>query len=444
MTASSRSTSSGRRSRRNVSRKWGRRVRSVKADPVKARKRSHSSSGSRQHPRSRRRSPPCGAGRATPSSDTTASAPPGWPRRSTGPADRGPRCRPPAPRRGAAWRAGHRGRCPARVWGWWPPTLSRDPHDAGGDGFAVHDVVADAVLDPGHDRDLFVERLGRQHLVALREQGHHGPPGSVVAERPQRGVVTRRDDPDATDALLGREHEQADGPEERQRRPEGAAVGGPHVAAVVDEARVLLLDDRRHRPGLHQPPRHGRAPAEHVHDEVGRDLLPGLRPHPDDPGHGTGRVRQHAGERDAPPEGDAGEHRGGAGDRGLDHRSAGGEDHVVILRIEHLGERAEHVEAERPALEERGLHLGELGGDDPAEAGQQEVGQAELAHPPPLPFVPRGQGIGGRRRGVPFEHRHGVPVLGQQHRCGESTDARPAHHDLAHRGRGYDRPGPNG
>ena len=161
------------------------------------------------------------------------------------------------------------------------------------------------------------------------------------------------------------------------------------------------------------------APAHHVHHQFGADLLAGLGAHAAHVRHaGPGRPPEaQPGDRRAPPDRHTRMGGGHCGQGRFDQRSPPGEHlDVAILRAlgasDELGDSQEGVVA-LPSSRLDGLsYLGQLGFEDGAVAGHEEVGEPELVDAPAAPFVP-GVERGWRRVGVTLEDRHLVAVLGQ-------------------------------
>ena len=71
--------------------------------------------------------------------------------------------------------------------------------------------------------------------------------------------------------------------------------------------------------------------------------------------------------------------------------------------------------------------------EDAGAAGEKDVGEAELRNAPAVPSVERGVEIGWRWRGIAFDDRHVVAVVGQHHRCRQTTHPTTGHHHVRHR-----------
>jgi hypothetical protein len=151
-------------------------------------------------------------------------------------------------------------------------------------------------------------------------------------------------------------------------------------------------------------------------------------------GPGSGDQAAHAGPALDRQAVDAG---GDPAHRGLDHRAAAGQDVEPLVAGagaagDGLGGVGHHVAAEAAGRIQGDRHLGQLGLDDLAPAGQERVEEAELGDAAPLPARPGPVGRGRRRVRVPLEDPHPVPVAREQEAGGEPAHPAADHDHVRH------------
>ena len=307
---------------------------------------------------------------------------------------------------------------------------------------AVDHEVPVAVLDLGHDRHPVVQALALRPVGGERQAAHDGRPALEVGQRPHGAVAGAGDQTHAPRAVVGGQGQHRDravGLQQRAQRRRRGAVVGAEVDPVVDEAR----GPRAPRAGDGRPPpppnRRARSAGRRRRPRAGRRCPRRRWCAP--PGRGARRGRFGPGQQalDGHPAPD-GEPRGGLGRRGqhrLHDRSTAGEHLVVGVRgPEPAGQLdggvGDGVEARRTGVVEGARHVGQLALELDAHAGLEEVQEAELVDPAPLPGVP-GLGGSGRWCGVALEDGDLVPVAGEQHGRCQSGDAPTRDHHVGHR-----------
>ncbi len=298
-----------------------------------------------------------------------------------------------------------------------------DGDHPGGHRVAVDDVPPQLILQAGHGIDTG-DRLRVGPVRGERVAGDGSRPGRGFAQRPQRlvpGAHRQHDTPGAVVGGQGQDRHRVVRLGEHRTQGGQVTRTRPEVPCVIDEPGLVAFLDRPPGPGRDQPRGQRRSASRAVDDEIGRDhAVRGEHTrHPRGPAVGA-----HADDAYAAT------HRHQGGQRGLQHRPAGGHRIEPVIAVARLAAQlGQYVHPGRAGGEQRVRRAGQFGPQLRPAAGQQIMRQPELGDAGPPPVVPR---VVGRRRRVAFEHGHVVPVAGQQHRGAQAGQAGPQDHYVRH------------
>ena len=301
-----------------------------------------------------------------------------------------------------------------------------DTDHARGDRMPVHDEPAAPILDLGDHVDV-TGRLGVTPVGGQGVAAHDALPDVDVSSPAHHRILGTGEDDDRPRARLGRERGHRDRVvvddrrrEQRRQRSVGAAI----VAAEVHvPALGTPLIGTAYPCGLEQVGQ-GRPAPSGVDDEVGVDALSRVGHHARDVRNVAAVLDHEATHGGASTDLHAGLGVGGTGERGLDERAAAA--HRVEALVagpeparHRLRQRQQPVEAQAASVDQGLVDVGQLRFEQPREPWQEAVREAELVDTAPLPVAPR---LGWRRwrwRRVTLEHRHPVPVPGEEEGAGQ-------------------------
>ena len=333
-----------------------------------------------------------------------------------------------------------RGASPQRRVGARPRVADSD--HTGDHWVTVNDVGAVAILDRRHDCHAVRDRLSVHPVGGHRVLGECPFPRRRVAQRPQLLVAGAGHEADAPGAVVGRQGQDAQRVmvgEDLVLARRHAAISGAEVSPVVHEPAVIALDGRLTGIDRLEPRRQRRATPAGVDDEVGGDHPIMLGDHTGDLGDAGSAVvvGAESAHSDPPTDPQAWHSAGNRGDRTLEHRPSRGHRVKPLVAWTELagelgGQRGQGVEPQPTASLQHREHLGKLGFDLAAPAGQHDMEHPELPDAAALPPVPGRLRIVNGFVGVALEHGDFVPIPSQQHRQGQPVHTSTQHHNLCH------------
>ena len=321
------------------------------------------------------------------------------------------------------------------------PRIADSDH-TGDHGVTVNDVAAVAILDRHHDCHTVRDRFSVHPVGGQRVLGECPFPRRRVAQRPQLLVAGAGHEADAPGSVVGRQGQDA------QRVMVGedpvlalrhAAISGAEVSPEVREPAVLALLGWLTGIDRLEPRWQRRATPAGVDDEVGGDHPVVLGDHAGDLGDAGSAVvvGAESAHSDPPTDPHSWHSASNRGNSTLEHRPSRGHRVKPVIAgtepaSELVGQRGEHVEAQPTASFQLGEHLGDLGFDLAAPAGQHDMEHPELPDAAAIPPVPGRLRIVDGFVGIALEHGDFVPILRQQHRQGQPVHASTKHHNRCH------------